>query len=140
MLQNNGEGVQHIALYTPDIFATLRHMRAAAEVGGFELQQRPATSYYAGARQRVGSALSEQQYAQCEELGVLADKDDAEGVLLQVFTKPVGDRPTLFLEVIQRIGCIDATGDQRPGCGGFGKGNFRDLFKSIEDFEKTLKI
>ena len=82
-------------------------MRAAAEVGGFELQQRPAPSYYTGARQRVGASLSEQQYAQCEELGVLADKDDAEGVLLQVFTKPVGDRPTLFLEIIQRIGEAD---------------------------------
>ena len=61
------------------------------------------------------------------------------GVLLQIFTKPIGDRPTLFLEIIQRIGCVEE-GQQKPGCGGFGKGNFRDLFKSIEDYEKTLAI
>jgi 4-hydroxyphenylpyruvate dioxygenase len=61
----------------------------------------------------------------------------------QIFTKPIGDRPTAFLEIIQRIGCdTDAvTGQkvvQRSGCGGFGKGNFRELFKSIEDYEKQL--
>jgi 4-hydroxyphenylpyruvate dioxygenase len=62
-------------------------------------------------------------------------------VLLQVFTKPVGDRPTIFCEIIQRIGCdIDVETkkkvEQKGGCGGFGKGNFSELFKSIEDFEK----
>ena len=65
-------------------------------------------------------------------------------MLLQVFTKPVGDRPTLFLEIIQRIGCMvdDGRGglEQKGGCGGFGKGNFRELFKSIENFERTLKV
>lgn len=75
-----------------------------------------------------------------EELGLLADKDD-QGVLLQVFTVPVGDRPTLFLEIIQRMGCdrdaeTGARVQQSAGCGGFGKGNFSELFKSIEDFEK----
>lgn len=80
-----------------------------------------------------------------EELGLLADADD-EGVLLQVFTKPIGDRPTFFFEIIQRIGCIykpDPESDievERPGCGGFGQGNFRELFKSIEELEKTLKV
>ena len=65
-------------------------------------------------------------------------------MLLQIFTKPVGDRPTLFLEIIQRIGCLVDDGDggleQKGGCGGFGKGNFRELFKSIEDFERTLDV
>ena len=74
-------------------------------------------------------------------IGLLADKDD-QGVLLQVFTKPVGDRPTAFLEIIQRIGCDkDKEGkaiEQAAGCGGFGKGNFSELFKSIEEFEKTM--
>lgn len=72
-----------------------------------------------------------------EELGILADADD-EGILLQVFTKPIGDRPTFFVEIIQRIGCLytpegnDEQERERPGCGGFGQGNFRELFKAIE--------
>lgn len=104
-----------------------------------------------------------------QELGLLADKDEDDGVLLQVFTKPVGDRPTLFFEIIQRIGCTfeatdgDNEGDrgvfdpvdgeggvvsstrveegellQRGGCGGFGLGNFKALFESIEKYESTL--
>jgi 4-hydroxyphenylpyruvate dioxygenase len=71
-----------------------------------------------------------------EELGILADSDD-EGILLQLFTKPIGDRPTFFIEIIQRVGCRIMKEDsddwiERPGCGGFGQGNFRELFKSIE--------
>lgn len=97
----------------------------------------------------------------------MADKDD-HGVILQVFTKPVGDRPTLFFEIIQRIGCAfeprdgDDEGDrgvitpsavdgrgigaeeaevlQRAGCGGFGLGNFKALFESIERYESTLAV
>lgn len=96
----------------------------------------------------------------------MADKDD-EGVILQVFTKPVGDRPTVFFEIIQRIGCAfeatdgDDEGDrgvilpspdggiiipgagevlQRAGCGGFGLGNFKALFESIEKYESTLAV
>jgi len=79
-----------------------------------------------------------------QELGILADADD-EGLLLQIFTKPIGDRPTFFCEIIQRVGCQfieEGSSDvlERPGCGGFGKGNFRELFKAIEDHEKTLKV
>jgi 4-hydroxyphenylpyruvate dioxygenase-like putative hemolysin len=71
-----------------------------------------------------------------EDLGILADADD-EGILLQLFTKPIGDRPTFFIEIIQRIGCRFTPKDsqedlERPGCGGFGQGNFRELFRSIE--------
>jgi len=54
-------------------------------------------------------------------MGILIDKDD-QGILLQIFTKPIGDRPTIFFEIIQRLGCKNAvTGVQKPGCGGFGK-------------------
>ena len=97
-------------------------------------------SYYAGLPARLGDSLTPDQYRQIKELGILADKDD-QGVLLQIFTKPVGDRPTLFLEIIQRIGCLNEGGDyQKPGCGGFGKGNFKDLFRKIEEYEKTLAV
>lgn len=144
--QNNGEGVQHLALFTRDIFLTLRHMRAVSDIGGFEFVASQPASYYEKLRQRLGNALTQEQYRQCEELGILADKDD-QGVLLQIFTKPVGDRPTMFLEIIQRVGCNtrSSQGDnmveiQKPGCGGFGKGNFKDLFKSIEDYEAELGI
>ena len=73
-----------------------------------------------------------------------------QGVLLQIFTQPLSDRPTVFLEVIQRIGCmyerpgsasaVPPVLEQAGGCGGFGKGNFSELFKSIEDYERTLDI
>ena len=93
-------------------------------------------------------ALSPEQFKEVEELGLLVDKDD-QGVLVQVFTKPLGDRPTVFIEIIQRIGCMREVGgeeaeekklEQAAGCGGFGKGNFSELFKSIENFERTLKM
>ena len=111
---------------------------------------------------RLGAELTPEMYAQVQELGILADRDD-QGVLLQIFTKPLGDRPTIFIEIIQRVGCIttvdvDARSGlpvltstplakeveivskvvQAAGCGGFGKGNFAELFKSIEEFEKDL--
>ena len=75
---------------------------------------------------------------------ILADRDD-QGVLLQIFTKPIGDRSTLFLEIIQRIGCTrdlktNATIAQAPGCGGFGKGNFHELFRAIEEYETRSGI
>lgn len=80
-----------------------------------------------------------------------------QGVLLQIFTQPLSDRPTVFLEIIQRIGCmherkseaaaaaaaasaVPPVMEQAGGCGGFGKGNFSELFKSIEDYERTLDI
>jgi 4-hydroxyphenylpyruvate dioxygenase len=88
--------------------------------------------------------LQEKQYSKLEELGILADADD-EGILLQIFTKPIGDRPTFFFEIIQRVGCRykpegEDTDMERPGCGGFGRGNFRELFKAIEEHERTLKV
>jgi len=149
--QNEGPGLQHIAIKTNDIFETIAKMRYAEEnLGGFELMVRPSEGYYRELPARLGDKLTTEQYAKLEELGILADADH-EGVLLQIFTKPLGDRPTLFIEIIQRIGCLleeEVEGDnmernalkERPGCGGFGQGNFRELFKAIEDHEKTLKI
>ena len=151
--QNEGPGLQHIAIKTNDIFETISKMRNAEEnYGGFELMVRPSDQYYEELPSRLGDKLSTEEYKRLEELGILADADE-EGVLLQIFTKPLSDRPTLFLEIIQRIGCVldDDEGEdtgtsrqgkikERPGCGGFGQGNFRELFKAIEDHEKTLKV
>lgn len=93
--------------------------------------------------------LTSDQLAQVEKLGLLVDRDD-QGVLLQIFTKPIGDRPTFFFEIIQRVGCLREVAapddrcppavEQAAGCGGFGKGNFRELFKSIERYEEGLGI
>ena len=91
-----------MALFSSDIFNTLTQMRQASFYGGFEFMDRQPDSYYDNLPDRLGDSLSAAQYAKVKELGLLADKDD-QGVLLQIFTKPVGDRPTLFLEIIQVI-------------------------------------
>jgi 4-hydroxyphenylpyruvate dioxygenase len=108
-----GPGVQHIAMATDDIVKTVRDMMNR----GVEFLSVPH-SYYEGARNRVGKI--DENFAALEELGILVDRDD-EGYLLQIFSKPVQDRPTLFYEIIQR-----------KGAKSFGKGNFRALFESIE--------
>jgi 4-hydroxyphenylpyruvate dioxygenase len=108
-----GPGVQHIACATDDILATVTAMRAR----GVEFLQTP-TSYYADLAQRVGPI--DEPIDELAALGILVDRDD-EGYLLQIFTKPVQDRPTLFYEIIQR-----------KGAKGFGKGNFKALFEAIE--------
>nr|DAD43730.1 TPA_asm: hypothetical protein HUJ06_001960 [Nelumbo nucifera] len=140
---NEGPGVQHLALVTEDIFRTLREMRRRSAVGGFEFMPSPPPTYYRNLKNRAGDVLTDEQIKECEDLGILVDRDD-QGVLLQIFTKPVGDRPTIFIEIIQRIGCMvkDEEGKtyQKGGCGGFGKGNFSELFKSIEEYEKTLEV
>lgn len=123
---NNGAGVQHLALKTDDIFHTMREMRKRSLIGGFEFMPAPSHAYYTKIPGRIGQdTLTESQLNELEELGLLADKDD-QGILLQVFTKPLGDRPTVFIEIIQRIGCDkDLSGaktEQAAGCGGFGKG------------------
>jgi 4-hydroxyphenylpyruvate dioxygenase len=99
-IHSQGEGVQHIAMFTRDIFATMRMMREASEFGGFEFQNAPPAAYYEKMPLRIGDSLTPEQYQMVHEMGILVDKDD-QGVLLQIFTKPVGDRPTLFLEIIQ---------------------------------------
>ena len=109
----NGPGVQHIALATHDIISTVSAMRAQ----GFDFLRVP-TTYYQELTSRVGDI--DEPLEQLEKLGILVDRDD-EGYMLQIFTKPVQDRPTLFYEVIQR-----------KGSRSFGKGNFRALFEAIE--------
>ena len=108
-----GPGVQHIAMATDDIIGTVKALRAR----GVEFNQTP-TTYYDNLQARVGKI--DEDLATLQELGILADRDD-EGYLLQIFTKLVQDRPTLFFEIIQR-----------KGAKGFGKGNFQALFESIE--------
>ncbi|MBD3334932.1 MAG: 4-hydroxyphenylpyruvate dioxygenase [Candidatus Eisenbacteria bacterium] len=106
-------GVQHIALFTTDIVETVTRMRER----GVEFLEVPDT-YYELVWDRVGGIQEERE--DIRRLRILVDRDD-QGYLLQLFTKPVEDRPTLFYEVIQR-----------HGAQGFGKGNFKALFESIE--------
>jgi 4-hydroxyphenylpyruvate dioxygenase len=108
-----GPGVQHIAVSTTDIVATVRQLAAR----GVRFLQTP-DSYYEGVPERVGDI--EQSVEDLRRLGILVDRDD-EGYLLQIFTKPLGDRPTIFLEIIER-----------HGARGFGEGNFKALFEAIE--------
>eukprot|EP01006_Ploeotia_vitrea_P061141 TRINITY_DN77334_c0_g1_i1.p1 TRINITY_DN77334_c0_g1~~TRINITY_DN77334_c0_g1_i1.p1 ORF type:complete len:444 (+),score=2.56 TRINITY_DN77334_c0_g1_i1:43-1332(+) len=140
---HNGSGVQHIALKTNNIFHTMKELRKRSYIGGFEFMPAPNDIYYERCPERIGKdVLTEEQWKMVKELGILCDRDD-QGVLLQIFTKPLGDRPTNFIEIIQRIGCDkDNKGkdiEQLAGCGGFGKGNFGELFRSIEEFEKQLE-
>lgn len=108
-----GPGVQHLALSTNDILAVVRQLRD----NGIEFLRVP-TTYYQELESRVGKI--NEPIDELEELGILVDRDD-EGYLLQIFTKPVQDRPTVFYEIIER-----------HGARGFGKGNFKALFESIE--------
>ncbi|MFN9583331.1 MAG: 4-hydroxyphenylpyruvate dioxygenase [Bacteroidota bacterium] len=108
-----GEGVQHIAIATKDIISTIRNLKAR----GVEFLQVPK-SYYDDLLERVGPI--DEDLAPLRELGILVDRDD-QGYLLQLFTKPVEDRPTLFFEIIQR-----------KGAQSFGKGNFKALFEALE--------
>lgn len=108
-----GPGVQHIAVATDDIIGTVRALKSR----GVEFLTIPRT-YYETVLDRVGKI--DEDIAPLAELGILVDRDE-EGYLLQIFTKPVQDRPTLFFEIIQR-----------KGAKSFGAGNFKALFESIE--------
>jgi 4-hydroxyphenylpyruvate dioxygenase len=108
-----GPGVQHIALLTDDIIATVSALRR----NGIDFLAVPET-YYEDLPARVGHI--DEPVRELARLGILVDRDD-EGYLLQIFTQPVQDRPTVFFEVIQR-----------KGSRGFGKGNFKALFEAIE--------
>ena len=109
----NGEGCQHVALATNNIIETV----AALQSRGVEFLKVPS-SYYDDVLNRVGQI--DEALEPLQSLGILIDRDD-EGYLLQIFTKPVEDRPTLFFEIIQR-----------KGARSFGKGNFKALFEAIE--------
>ncbi len=109
-----GPGCQHIAVATDNIIETVTQLRAR----GVEFLSAPPQAYYDEIPQRVGAIKEDLEVLQ--KLGILIDCDE-DGYLLQIFTKPVEDRPTLFYEIIQRMGAK-----------GFGAGNFKALFESIE--------
>ena len=109
----NGEGVQHVAIATADIVATVTELQKR----GVEFLNIPS-SYYETVLERVGKIDEDLQPLQ--NLGILIDRDE-EGYLLQIFSKPLEDRPTLFFEMIQR-----------KGAKSFGKGNFKALFEALE--------
>ncbi|MBL7761498.1 MAG: 4-hydroxyphenylpyruvate dioxygenase [Sediminibacterium sp.] len=109
----DGEGCQHVALATNNIVATVTELQKR----GIEFLKVP-TTYYDDLLSRVGAI--EEDLEPLKELGILVDRDD-EGYLLQIFSKPVEDRPTLFFEIIQR-----------KGAKSFGKGNFKALFEALE--------
>jgi 4-hydroxyphenylpyruvate dioxygenase len=108
-----GPGAQHIAVATRDIVKTVEEMTAR----GIQFLRTPET-YYEEVPDRIGEI--EESLEDLRRLGILVDRDD-EGYLLQIFTKPIGDRPTMFFEVIER-----------HGARGFGEGNFKALFEAIE--------
>jgi 4-hydroxyphenylpyruvate dioxygenase len=108
-----GAGVQHVAMATTDVVRTVGELRER----GVEFLPIPG-SYYQEVPERIGKI--EEDLADLERLGILVDRDD-EGYLLQIFTKPIGDRPTVFFEIIER-----------HGSRGFGEGNFKALFEAIE--------
>ena len=133
---HQGPGIQHIALQTKDIIQTIKAMSAQTNFGGVEFQASPGATYYnEHVPKKMQGMVSQELIDECAKFNILIDRD-SEGGLLQIFTKPLLDRPTLFIEVIQRLGCPLPDGRQKPACGGFGKGNFGALFKSIEDAEK----
>ncbi len=113
-----GSGCQHIAVATDNIIETVKQLRAR----GVEFLSAPPHAYYEEIPNRLGVHMSmmKEDMGELERLGILIDADE-EGYLLQIFTKPVEDRPTLFYEIIQRMGAR-----------GFGAGNFKALFESIE--------
>jgi 4-hydroxyphenylpyruvate dioxygenase len=113
-----GPGVQHIAVATDDIIKTVSELRAR----GIEFLSSPPQAYYDEIPARLGSHMDmmKEDIKELQKLAIMIDADE-EGYLLQIFTKPIEDRPTLFFEIIQRMGAK-----------GFGAGNFKALFESIE--------
>jgi 4-hydroxyphenylpyruvate dioxygenase len=113
-----GPGVQHIAVATDNIVETVSQLRAR----GVEFLSAPPQAYYDAIPERLGEHMSmmKEDIKDLQKLSILVDADE-EGYLLQIFTKPIEDRPTLFYEIIQRMGAR-----------GFGAGNFKALFESIE--------
>ncbi len=119
-----GPGVQHIAIATDDIIATVTQLKAR----GVEFLSAPPHAYYQAIPERLGVHMDmmKEDLNAIEKLAIMVDADE-DGYLLQIFTKPVQDRPTLFFEIIQRMGAK-----------GFGAGNFKALFESIER-EQSLR-
>ena len=114
----NSPGIQHIAMSTKDIINTVSKLKEK----GIQFLETPR-SYYDTLIERIGEI--DEDLDQIKDLGILVDKDE-NGYMLQIFTKPIQDRPTLFYEIIQR-----------KGSNSFGKGNFKALFESIENEQKS---
>ena len=117
-----GPGAQHIAVATDDIISTVSRLRSR----GVEFLSHPPEEYYKAVPLRLAAHNHElrEDIETLKSLGIMIDADE-EGYLLQIFTKPVEDRPTLFFEIIQRMGAR-----------GFGAGNFKALFEAIEREQK----
>ena len=156
--QMGGAGVQHLALKTGDVFATFDAMNAASDIG-FEFLPPPPevvhegrkVDYYTWAASRVGDSLSAEDIAMCKERGILIDIHPDEGILLQIFTKPLGTRPTIFIEILERRCFIRKDGSSKDpnvddieldplaldsidksACAQFGAGNFKKLYETVE--------
>ena len=112
-----GSGVQHVAMSTKDIISTVKKLKS----NGVQFLPTPA-SYYDNLSKRINHM--DEDINTLAELGILVDNDE-NGYMLQIFTQPIQDRPTLFYEIIQR-----------KGSNSFGKGNFKALFESIEREQK----
>jgi len=125
----NGSGVQHLALKCNNVLETVKKIADNSDVG-FTFMTTPK-SYYQNPKvlEAMKTHLTEQEADAVIELGILVD-EDSEGLLLQIFTLPLFDRATIFIEIIQRK-CKGEVLDI-PGCGGFGNGNFKALFEAIE--------
>ena len=146
--RNAGEGVQHLAIRCADVLSHVEELRGK----GVEFVDGPGEGYYEVVwEEKARGRIEEGEYERMTRSGVLVDVEnmgeDDEGILLQIFTKPLGDEPTLFLEFIERRGCGSGSrgageeagegeGELVVGCGGFGKGNFRALFEGIEREER----
>ena len=117
-------GVQHLAVASEDIIKTVKHLKR----NGVEFLPPPPQSYYDNIPSRLGEhmKLMKEDILELQKYSVLVDADE-EGYLLQIFTKPIEDRPTLFFEIIQRMGAK-----------GFGAGNFKALFQSIEREQENI--
>ncbi|KAJ9707251.1 hypothetical protein PVL29_002303 [Vitis rotundifolia] len=159
---NEGAGMQHLVLMSDNICRTLREIRQRSGVGRFEFMPSPPSTYYRNMKKKAGDVPTNDQIKECEDLGILVNKNN-QGTLLQIFTKPLGDRkelilleycwinwfclyllckPTIFIEIIQRLECMvkDCWAlSYKGGCGGFGKDNFSKLLISIEEYENTLE-
>lgn len=133
---NEGPGVQHLALACEDIFSTVDEMQMHSHTGGFEFMPGPPPSYYKNLQKRVRGTLTDKQCKQCEELGLLVCVDE-HGVVLRAFTKFLGDRPTMFIELLQRVvgRRQSAPGQLVPG---IRRVNCSKLFEAMMEKEKTL--
>jgi 4-hydroxyphenylpyruvate dioxygenase len=99
--QHNGPGIQHIALKTNNIFQTVREMQERSYCGGFDFMPPPAKSYYSNLKASIDDERVVSMIPELQDMGILVDQDD-QGIILQIFTAPISDRNTCWIEIIQR--------------------------------------